>query len=161
MDRQYISAVVYQQSGTTRFSRLAVILDGSNPTQWRHVESALNPADVCSRGKNVEQFLQMEEWKDGLKFLHQQEDEWPSRIELNKFDAPQDPEVKRVVLATNLVPSNAEKGGTEKIILHYSDWFRLKKAVCWILRFGRWMKVKHKSGQPSQDMKGALTLKEL
>ena len=74
------SVLWYINSGTTRFktfvaNRLAVILDGSNPTQWRHVESALNPADVCSRGKNVEQFLQMEEWKDGPKFLHQHEDE--------------------------------------------------------------------------------------
>ena len=56
-----MSVLWYINSGTTRFktfaaNRLAVIHDGSNSTQWRHVESALNP-----RGRKVEQFLQVEE----------------------------------------------------------------------------------------------------
>ena len=74
-----MSVLWYIKSGTTRYKTfvaniLAVIHDGSNPTQWRHVESALNPADVCSRGRKVELFLQMTECKKGPEFLLHQED---------------------------------------------------------------------------------------
>ena len=69
-------------------------------------------------------------WKKGPEFLLQQEDKWPSRSELSKFEAPQDPEIKRVVLANILNVNCTERSALDQVIQHYSDWFRLKKAVC-------------------------------
>ena len=74
-----MSVLWYINRATTRFktfiaNRLAVIHDGSSPKQWHHVESALNPADACSRGRRVEQFLQMEDWKNGPELLLKSED---------------------------------------------------------------------------------------
>eukprot|EP00057_Strongylocentrotus_purpuratus_P015238 XP_011669712.1 PREDICTED: uncharacterized protein LOC100890342 [Strongylocentrotus purpuratus] len=64
----------YINNSTARYktfvaNRLAVIRDGSKPSQWRYVESSLNPADICSRGITVDKFLELEYWKDGPAFL--------------------------------------------------------------------------------------------
>ncbi|XP_068203742.1 uncharacterized protein [Palaemon carinicauda] len=64
----------YIQSNTKRFpvfvaNRVRVIKDYSQPEQWRYVNSSDNPADVASRGINVHQFLQYDEWFHGPSFI--------------------------------------------------------------------------------------------
>ena len=161
-----MSVLWYINSATTRFktfiaNRLAVIHDGSSPKQWRHIESALNPADICSSGRKVEQFLQLEDWKNGPEFLHKSEDEWPKTPEFGAIAVPEDPEVKKAILACAVKPSETKELMLDRVIEHYSDWMRLRKAVCCLLRFVRWLKTKRETRKSQQSLLGALTLQEV
>ena len=97
----------YINSATTRFktfdaNRLAVIHDGSSPKQWRHIESALIPhllISVREAGK-LSNFLLLEDWKSGPEFLHKSEEEWPKTPQFGAIAVPEDPELKKAILAS-------------------------------------------------------------
>ena len=38
-------------------NRVAVLHNGSDPSQWRHVETKVNPADDASRGLTADEFV--------------------------------------------------------------------------------------------------------
>lgn len=57
-------------------NRIAKIQEGSDPSQWRHVRSELNPADLASRGIKVLETGKLERWTNGPEFLWQMETEW-------------------------------------------------------------------------------------
>ena len=145
-------------------NRLAVIHDGSMSSQWRYVPTALNPADYCSRGQSVRRFLENHSWSNGTEFLWQDETRWPSRPMNLRTELNDDPEVKEVVENIIEVKeedeeerSQVEEEGDEeesedvsvnvlkvdgsdceykidKLFQHYSSWYKLKRAVAWILR---------------------------
>ena len=56
-------------------NRVAEILVSSSVDQWRHVEGALNPDDIGTRGKSVHQ-LEESEWLTGPAWLRESEDAW-------------------------------------------------------------------------------------
>ena len=49
-------------------NRVSAILDQSTATQWRYVETSLNPADEASRGMTVEALLKNDRWSQGPLF---------------------------------------------------------------------------------------------
>nr|XP_054772234.1 uncharacterized protein LOC129280210 [Lytechinus pictus] len=72
-------------------------------------------------------------------------------------------EVKGKCLATE---ANQEcNNPTRELVNYYSDWIRLKRAVCWFKRFLRWivLKSKNKAKDVSKDnsLKARITLKEM
>ena len=76
-------------------NRLAVIHDGSKPSQWNFVESTRNPADDASRGLSVEELLHQERWFKGPDFLWKEETSWPIPPSPLQIISDEDPEVKR------------------------------------------------------------------
>ena len=50
-------------------NRLTVIHDHSEPSQWRYVNSELNPADDVSRGLTVDMMIQNSKWLSGPEFM--------------------------------------------------------------------------------------------
>ncbi len=57
--------VTFVSNGMTQIHK------GSNPSQWRHVKSELNPADLASRGIKASETRKLERWKNGPEFLWQ------------------------------------------------------------------------------------------
>lgn len=49
-------------------NRVAVIRQESDPGQWRHVRSELNPADYASRGIKASETRKLERWRRGPEF---------------------------------------------------------------------------------------------
>ena len=47
--------------------------------QWRYVPSAVNPADVATRGVSPQRLLQQELWWDGPPWMLQSSDCWPAQ----------------------------------------------------------------------------------
>ena len=130
----------YINSESRRFhtfvaNRIAKIQTGSEPSQWRHIESSLNPADEGSRGLSVNQLCLNSRWLSGPAFLTKAESEWPvdrassDRVaeELNL----EDPEVKKSVF-TNMV--QGEHTRIDELFERYSSWEGLKPGVAWLLR---------------------------
>ncbi|XP_072041448.1 uncharacterized protein [Amphiura filiformis] len=92
----------YIRSETKRFktfvaNRLAIIKDGSTPSQWRYVATSLNPADDCSRGLPANKFLENERWICGPQFLWKREAEWPQNESCEEMHRD-DSEVRRTRL---------------------------------------------------------------
>ncbi|KAK2879287.1 hypothetical protein Q8A73_007303, partial [Channa argus] len=90
----------YLNSEGTRFktfvaNRISVILSYSQVSQWRYVNTTLNPADHASRGQTVEAFLKCDSWLLGPDFLLSSQDQWPKNPDPKMLDFD-DLEVKRV-----------------------------------------------------------------
>ena len=131
----------YIENRTTRFhrfvsNRLEMIHDGSSPLQWRYVSSEANPADDASRGR------QTKRWLEGPAFLWKDTSEWPRRPEIRVVAS--DPELKqgecKAFAVTTVPETDADESRScsedvvHRLAAHYSSWYRLRKAVAWLLR---------------------------
>ncbi len=153
----------YIRNTTSRFrtfvsNRLAIIHDGSEPSDWRYVNTKSNPADIASRGISADGLLQGGRWISGPEFLRKTEDMWPDvPLEISDSPNPCDPEVKLVALGTvvsslPVVESSVE--AINKLIERYSSWFALKRSVCWILKIRKVLlqRVRHKNGSREESI---------
>ncbi|XP_060575444.1 uncharacterized protein LOC132732937 [Ruditapes philippinarum] len=152
-----MSVLRYVRNTTSRFhtfvaNRLMIIHEGSNVSDWRYINTKLNPADIASRGLPVENSLWGERWIEAPKFLEMTEENWPSLRENNFELRDDDPEVKKVKANLTCVKSEdgskLENAGTEKLINYYSSWYKLKKGVAWILKYRNELRKRvHQQGQ--------------
>ena len=132
----------YINNQTRRFqtfvaNRVAMIHDGSTASQWRYVNTEHNPADDASRGLDAQSMLNMERWRKGPNFLWQTEKSWPMTPKVLSLQE-KDKEVKKE--ATSRTVNVAVQGDPiGRLINIYSALYRLRKAVAWLLRFGKWL----------------------
>ena len=133
------SVLRYVRNETKRFhtfvaNRIAIIRDGSDPDQRRHVSGDLNPGDDLSRGLSAEALLSSDRWIKGPAFLWEQKVRWPQGY-LSLGSIPDvDPEVK---VGINVHATSV--AATFCPVVHYfrrtSSWHRLKKSIAWFLRY--------------------------
>ncbi|XP_074631208.1 uncharacterized protein LOC141889797 [Acropora palmata] len=115
-------------------NRIAIIRDGSDPDQWRHVGGDLNPADDLFRGLFAEALLSSDRWIKGLAFLWEQRERWPQDpLSLDSI-SDADPEVKVDVNVRASVAAVPVCPVVE-YFRRMSSWHRLKKSVAWYLRY--------------------------
>jgi hypothetical protein len=149
----------YIKNTTRRFqtfvaNRVGVIHDGSSPSQWRYVETNDNPADDASRGLNASRMVGSSRWKLGPDFLWKEEDHWPAWPSC-ATDLPQDDkEVKKNVTAC-AVEAVTVSDSFDRLLERYSSWYRLTRAVAWLLRFRTWLRAR------GSTLKGSLQVSEL
>ncbi|KAK9746936.1 Pao retrotransposon peptidase [Popillia japonica] len=60
-------------------NRVAEVRESSLSEEWKHIPSALNPADIVSRGTSPEQLSQTTLWWHGPEFLKHNEELWPEQ----------------------------------------------------------------------------------
>ena len=58
-------------------NRIGEIQSNTNPDQWRHVPTRLNPADCLSRGLKTTDLVKSKTWWEGPEFLIHTVDTWP------------------------------------------------------------------------------------
>eukprot|EP00112_Aurelia_sp_Birch-Aquarium-sp1_P011096 Seg2340.7 transcript_id=Seg2340.7/GoldUCD/mRNA.D3Y31 product="hypothetical protein" protein_id=Seg2340.7/GoldUCD/D3Y31 len=145
-------------------NRIAVIKDGSDPSQWNHVQRKMNPADDASRGVPVKDLTGDSRWINGPSFLWQTDETWPAKcIEDFKIE-DDDAELKKSVQSHSIaVKESHDMGMNELIFSKFSSWIMLKRAVSWMLRFKHWLILKSKLPVtvPNSVPKGKLTVEEL
>ena len=142
----------YIKNETKRFkpfvaNRVAEICEFTQSSQWRHVPTAENPADFCTRGLSANALTIDHPWLGGPQFLKSDEEFWPSLNQDLKELENDDPEVKsgKTVLLTKAVTPDSYPLG-EPSIFHglnldpffdsekFSKWIRLKRCTAWFLR---------------------------
>ena len=113
-------------------NRIYTILDNTNISQWRHVRTADNPADLSSRGVSIDDLHRSNLWWHGPTWLQQQPSDWPindnstldetthNHVELKS---------KYTIATTTLVNSQ------DFLIPNYSSYTRLIRITAWCLRF--------------------------
>ena len=122
-------------------NRLAVIHEGSEPSQWNYVPTSINPADDVSRGLTVKELLNNERWFRGPAFLWEDKSSWPINPMSLAGISDEDPEV-RTRGQTNHLAQMEEKRPLDLMMLQYSSWYKFKRAVAWLLRFVEFLKGK-------------------
>ncbi|XP_071103398.1 uncharacterized protein [Haliotis cracherodii] len=120
----------YISNETKRFpifvaNRVKQIRDFSEPTQWKYVDSKSNPADVASRGVSASHLLTCMNWFHGPKFLSSSESEWPVQPHLIHDEKMHE----ETVTATDASQDDCSDNTVNKLLEHYSSWYRLKRAV--------------------------------
>ena len=148
----------YINNSSARFhtfvaNRVAVIQDGSEPSQWRYVNTTSNPADECSRGLSVVNFLRNTRWTQGPDFLYGPESEWPKNAaDLDDADTElsDDPEVKQKITVASVHVAEESASTVDKLLEYHSSWYRLKRAVSWVLRVKKFLLQKVKDRRKKQ-----------
>ena len=110
---------------------LAVIRDGSQPTQWKYVPTSDNPADLVSRGASVEELIHQSRWFSGPKFLWKEESSLPTMPKTLKEISEGDPEIKKEVQ----IHFSSAQPLLDSMIQRYSSWYKLKRGVARLLQF--------------------------
>lgn len=149
--------LAYIRSETRRFkvfvaNRVSIIRQSSTPDQWHHISGDCNPADILSRGCVVESLP--ESWVSGPPMLMDYKGKWPSDRSVSSEISLDDPEVCKSVDVAVCVETDASAHPLELLSQHYSSYYRLRKAVSWLLRVKRYL-------QHSTKVSGPVTVPEL
>ncbi|XP_078371484.1 uncharacterized protein LOC144655144 [Oculina patagonica] len=155
----------YVKNETRRYhtfvaNRVAVIRDGSEPHQWKHVSGEKNPADDVSRGLTADVFLRRERWLTGPEFLWKPEYMWPMQSEALSVIPDEDPEVKTEV---KVCTSSLKKlsSSLSDYFQKCSSWNHLKKAVAWLMRYRENLLNRSKHNKLNHDVPKYITVEEM
>ena len=83
-------------------NRVVEIQNNSDPSQWQHVSTHENPADLCTRGTSPSQLAENALWWEGPAWIKKEEVQWPRM----KFDNHPDELSER-----RTMQSTSEDGG--------------------------------------------------
>ena len=83
-------------------NRVSDIQELISPSNWRHVPSQLNPADIASCGTHANKLLTDDLWWKGPEFLVQDKVSWPIQSTSSMENPPE--QRKSLVAATNTQP---------------------------------------------------------
>lgn len=128
-------------------NRVAEIHDLTKGELWRHVRGRDNPADLISRGVQLNTLANSSLWWNGPSFLH--EPSYDISIDSNPVDLP---EIKNVV---KTLTSNQITPDTLFPFTRFSQFNRMQRAAAYVLRFI------HNSRNKQSRRSGALTADEL
>ena len=127
----------YIQNTQKRFktfvaNRISTIHSGSEPSQWHHITSTLNPADDVSRGLDAEKLVANIRWHRGPDFLWMSTENWqPTEV---TPEVPDDDEELKPAKSHTVEVEQTEEP-LDQLINGASSWFKLRKSVCWLRRF--------------------------
>lgn len=110
-------------------NRVSTILGILEPSQWRHVRSKENPADVASRGICPTQLKSHSLWWQGPSWLQQTQDEWP------KFYTNENKFTTIVEVHTNTI-TRADEYLTD-VIKKYSSFNKVLRVIARCIKFSR------------------------
>lgn len=133
-------------------NRVEQILEITDATQWRHVSTSENPADISSRGLKPHELLEAKLWWNGPQWLSREEDSWEDS---NAVSIQEDrlPEQRSMHLALVAIDPDRD------ILRRYSSWRRLVRAVAWLKRFIEYLRSRRSASRERfltvQDLKSA------
>ena len=148
-------------------NRVQLIRNHSSPDQWRYVDTKENPADDASRGLDAKTLIEQQRWLTGPEFLWQPEKAWPAQPRSLGEISTEDPEVKKQIdIFATTICDPAPIATVSKLLQHFSDWYRLKKAVAVYLRLKAVLKerrLRKNNDEPIKlsEHRTALTVREL
>ena len=137
-------------------NRIVEIHAVSDPSQWRHLDSKSNPADICSRGLMPEQLNKAEAWFVGPPFLKLPEKHWPEQPTLSpKLDGLE------IRTRTNATLAQGTHNSALDRLLNSSSFSGLKRKVAWLLRYRQYLLAKSQPNVLVSTRFHSLTVSEL
>ncbi|XP_033118284.1 uncharacterized protein LOC117117910 [Anneissia japonica] len=108
-------------------NRVQLIRESTSLSQWHHVSTRENPADMTSRGVKRTQDLINGIWFKGPDFLWRSESEWP-RYVLIDLDVV-DVEMK----SSCTIVEAGDKSVVDMLVSKISNWKKMKRVMAWVL----------------------------
>ncbi|XP_055918507.1 uncharacterized protein LOC129950600 [Eupeodes corollae] len=131
-------------------NRVSIIHQHSSVSQWRHISSELNPADVISRGSYPSALIKNEMWFSGPSFLKLEESTWnSSNVILNVDDAQLERKRTKTIFKICIEPDLIEN------IKYHNNFESLIRVVAYIFRY------RHNGIKKNINTFGPLTVEEL
>ena len=138
-------------------NRVGEIHRTTDPSQWRHVPSLDNPADLLSRGLSAKDLVESQFWWTGPAFLRQDSSSWPAR-HLEPVIPPAS-ELRTPRQTTTLLTTacSTEPSPWQLDPSRFSSWSQLLRRTALVLRFV------HNCRQKASALRlnGALSVEEL
>ncbi|XP_060858122.1 uncharacterized protein LOC132935520 [Metopolophium dirhodum] len=114
-------------------NRVAQIMDITEVSQWNHIGTQENPADIPSRGLRPRELLAARLWWNGPTWLESDEKDWILNPITHDDELPEVRKVKLVLLV--IKPLNS-------ILEHYSEWNCMLRGVAWLTVYSKYMRKK-------------------
>ncbi|XP_065185823.1 uncharacterized protein LOC135816555 [Sycon ciliatum] len=111
-------------------NRISEIQEFSNASQWCHVSTTVNPADMPSRGVGATQLADDATWWTGPAFLSKPTSTWPSKHIVPPAELPG--QLKREI---TMVATTQELPTSRLHPDHFSSWDHLVRITAWCRRF--------------------------
>ena len=112
-------------------NRISKIQANSNGSQWKHVPTKHNPADLISRGLNPDDIKDQTLWFSGPDWLSLDNSAWPkSGFDYSNIDVPElksNQETTIISIPTEIVQND--------ILFRFSDLMKLFRVTAYINRF--------------------------
>lgn len=116
-------------------NRTAIIQALSSPTEWRHVPSSLNPADLVSRGLFPYELQNNSLWWNGPNFLTCEEVLWPLLKGVSPSDEALLESKSKVTHVHVAVSSNAAIEYWANYFSIFSSLIKLQRTLAFMFRF--------------------------
>ena len=117
-------------------NKVNFILNYSTSSQWNHVPSKQNPADLVSRGATVDTLATSRLWNSGPEFLSTNEiPGQPTCLSLEVTDEEVKPRA-RVLLSLE------EPSPTDEVMESTSQWYKLKCRIAYLLKYKEYLMKK-------------------
>ena len=131
-------------------NRVAEVLTGSDPSQWHHIRTELNIADVATRGTPASCVRAESAWIQGPEFMRLPVQEWPIDEVPTTAPPKEKAEFKKKVF-------RVREESSQPLVdpATYSNWLRLRRVTAWIFRFC------YNLRNGGQRKSGALNVEEL
>ena len=132
--RQWLSQlpITWTTCVANRVSYIQEILSRSN---WNHVPTADNPADLASRGATVDDLLQCSLWWQGPVWLQRDSSHWP-KLDIQEKDVPEREQYKTVTSEYNTkIVLAAQKTSTILDITRFDSLDRLIRVTSYVMKF--------------------------
>ena len=115
-------------------NRVGEIHRVTEPSQWQHVATKSNPADLLTRGLTATQLAECVLWWNGPPFLVEPEDAWPAGpVQPAVFDTT---EMKRQINVHSHLTFQHQRNVLNRLDpTRFSDWTRLVRVRSWVIRF--------------------------
>ncbi|XP_043470231.1 uncharacterized protein LOC122503668 [Leptopilina heterotoma] len=130
-------------------NRVSKIQKNTEPTQWRHVPTSDNPADLISRGQRPHDLLNNNFWSQGPSWLSEDKNMWP-QLHVENCNIPE-------VRKSKPICSLKITQGQFNILDKFSTFHKLQVVIALCFRFFNNSK---KSNKVERDV-GQLTIAEL
>lgn len=135
-------------SRTCRFevfvnNRAGKILRNTDRWQWHHVARVKNPADLHSRGIDLQDVNELRQFYRELGTQLQWQFLEPDPSEWNNWDKIAEPEESNVNVSLFLAVKTEDENQTvNQCVESRSSWLRFQRILAWSLRFARNTKAK-------------------
>ncbi|XP_076382470.1 uncharacterized protein LOC143260551 [Megalopta genalis] len=123
-------------------NRVSEIQSTTTITDWLHVSSTDNPADLLSRGQTIKEFLQPSIWQNGPSWLQLDPSHWSTRESIPHINDPE----RKIAICMPTTPVTKDA----RILERYSSWTKLVRVIALCRRW-----------RPGRITKGSLTVTEL
>jgi hypothetical protein len=136
-------------------NRVQEIRDYSQPSEWGHIETKVNPADLASRGLSAQELKDSDLWWKGPPMLLTSK-VIPSDSSSCSEIAADDPEVRRITAHATQTKVARERSDILDRFTHISDWIKMKRVMALCLRFRKRLRQNRKGNYNLRNRKGRL-----